>query len=118
MEWPHAHRIRTESETEHFEVKSCWTGTQYICRFTHILLLNDLGVELEVDVLDPLEVDPAHVAGGGVLGLEQLLPLLEDGHHLRLVLQPVHVLVAVSVAALQHLVGGGREEIQYKPLIN
>ena len=74
-----------------------------ICRFTHVLLLNDLGVELEVDVLDPLEVDPAHVAGGGVLGLEQLLPLLEDGHHLWLVLQPVDVLVAVGVAALQDL---------------
>ena len=70
---------------------------------THVLLLDDLRVELEVDVLDPLEVNPAHVAGGGGLGLEQLLPLLQDGHHLRLVLQPVHVLIAVGVAALQHL---------------
>ena len=74
-----------------------------LCFTTHVLLLHDLRVELEVDVLDPLEVDPAHVAGGGSLGLEQLLPLLQDGHHLRLVLQPVHVLVAVGVAALQHL---------------
>ena len=72
-------------------------------RSTHILLLDHFGVELEIDVLDPLQVDPAHVAGGGILGLEQLLALLEDGHHLRLVLQPVHVLVTVRVTALQDL---------------
>ena len=71
--------------------------------WTHVLLLHAPRVELEVDVLDPLQVDPAHVAGGGVLGLEQLLPLLEDGHHLWLVLQPVDVLVAVGVAAFQDL---------------
>lgn len=69
-----------------------------------VSLLDHLGVELEVDVLDPLQVDAAQVSGGGGgLGLEQLLGALQDGDHAGFVFETVHVLVGVGVTAFQNL---------------
>ena len=66
------------------------------------LLVQDVRVELEVDVLDALQVDAANLGGGAGL-LDELLRLLQNGDNARLVLQALHVLVAVRVARLQHL---------------
>jgi hypothetical protein len=66
------------------------------------LLIQHVCVELEVDVLDALQVDAANLGGGAGL-LDKLLRLLQDGDDARLVLQALHVLVAVRVARLQHL---------------
>lgn len=78
---------------------------------THVLLFDDLGVELEVDVLDPLQVDPAEVGGRALLELDQLLGVLQNLDDAGLVLEPVHVLVGVRVAGLEHL-----DELLVEPL--
>jgi hypothetical protein len=50
-------------------------------------------------MLDALQVDAANLGRGAAL-LDQLLRLLQDGDAARLVLQALHVLVALRVARL------------------
>ena len=70
---------------------------------TYSFLFNDLGVELEVDVVHPLEVDPAKLGGGSLLQFQEFLSGLEDGDHPGLVSKPFDILVGMCVATLQHL---------------
>merc|ERR1719474_485700 len=58
------------------------------------LLLQHLWIKLEVDMVNSLKVDPTDLRGGAML-LHKSLCSLQDGHHLRFVLEPLHILVAV-----------------------
>ena len=61
-------------------------------------------------MLNPLQVDPTDLTGRAGL-LDQLVGLVQDHRQLGLVLQTVHVLVAVGVTVLQHL-----DELLVQPL--
>ena len=70
---------------------------------TYILLLDNSRVELEIDVLNPLQVDPAQVPGVAWSGpVDQLLCLVENSHDAGFVLETFDVLVAVRVATFQN----------------
>ena len=65
--------------------------------------MDDSRVKLEVDVLDPLQVDPAQVPGVAGSGfVDQLLSLVQNGDDAGLVLETFNVLVAVSVTTFQN----------------
>ena len=71
---------------------------------TYILLLDNSRVELEIDVLNPLKVDPAQVPGVAWPGsVDQLLCLVENSHDAGFVFETFDVLVAVRVATFQNL---------------
>ena len=68
---------------------------------TYILLLNDGRIEFEVNVFDPLQIDPAQIciAAGSI---HELLRLVQDLDDTGFVLQTFHILVAVSITTLQN----------------
>ena len=70
---------------------------------TYILLLDNSRVELEIDVLNPLKVDPAQVPRVAWPGpVYQLLCLVENSDDAGFVLETFDVLVAVCVATFQN----------------
>ena len=69
---------------------------------THILLLNDPGVELEIDVFDPLQVNATHFTGRAQL-VHKDLGHFQELHDFEFVFKAVDILVAVGVTTLQHL---------------
>ena len=69
---------------------------------SYILLLNDSGVKLEVDVFDPLQVNATHLTGRAQL-VHKDLSHFQELHDFEFVFQTVDIFVAVGVTTLQHL---------------
>lgn len=69
---------------------------------THLPLLDDSGIELEVNMFGSLQIDAAQIARRALLGLNQALGFLQYANDSRFILKSVHILIAMSVAALQH----------------
>merc|ERR1719450_783992 len=66
------------------------------------LLLQNLWIKFKVDVFDPLQIYTAYLASRSSL-LHQLVRFLKNSNNFRLVLQPVHILITVSITSLQNL---------------
>ena len=66
---------------------------------TYILLLDDPGVELEIDVFDPLQVNATHFTGRAQL-VHKDLSHFQELHDFEFVFKAVDILVAVGVTTL------------------